>query len=119
MTETTPPPTFRERIEQARPDVAGRATGNEVKRKLALALRALRKERGLTQKDIEARSGLSQSMVSRLEAPTGALPNWETVTRYVAACDGHMLLGFSLQRIDEAAFLGRADAPRAVSAVAV
>lgn len=119
MMTTPAAPTFRKSVERARPDLAERARGNEVKRKLALALRALRKERGLTQKDMEARSGLSQSMVSRLEAPTGALPNWETVTRYVAACDGHMLLGFSLQRIDEAAFLGRDDAPSAVSAVAV
>lgn len=110
---------FRGRVEAARPDIAERARGHELKRKLALALRALRKERGLTQKDVEARSGLSQSMVSRLEAPTGGLPNWETVARYVSACDGHMLLGFSLERFDEAAFLGAGDDRGAVSAVAV
>lgn len=98
-------PSFRRRLEAARPDIAERAQGHDFKRKLALALRALRKERGLTQKDVEARSDLTQSMVSRLEAPTGALPNWDTVMRYVAACDGHMLLGFSLEAIDAAAFL--------------
>lgn len=115
----TGPASFRRRLEAARPDILERAKGNEFKRKLALALRALRKERGMTQKDVEGRSGLSQSMVSRLEAPTGSLPNWDTVMRYVAACDGHMLLGFSLARFDEAAFLGRGEDGAAVSAVAV
>ena len=114
-----PDPSFRERLRAHRPDVAERAQGNALKRKLALALRALRKERGLTQKDVEARSGLSQSMVSRLEAPSGSLPNWETVARYVGACDGHMLLGFSLERFDEAAFLDRGARGSAISAVAV
>jgi transcriptional regulator with XRE-family HTH domain len=114
---------FRGRLHAARPDIAERARGNEVKRKLALALRALRKERGMTQRDLEARSGLTQSMVSRLEAPTGSLPNWDTVLRYVEACDGHMMLGFSLGAFDEAALLRRrrgADpAGGLVSAVAV
>lgn len=114
-------PGFRDRLRAERPDIAARAQGHEVKRKLALALalRALRKQRGLTQKEVEARSGLSQSMVSRIEAPTGSLPNWETVMRYVAACDGHMLLGFSLERFDEAAFLDRGEDRSAVAAVAV
>lgn len=112
-------PDFRARLRAARPEIADLARGNEVKRKLALALRALRKERGLTQRDVEGRSGLSQSMLSRLEAPTGSLPNWETVMRYVTACDGHMLLGFSLGAFDEAAFLRRQDAPGVVAAVAV
>ncbi len=117
MTEAIEP-TFRERLEAARPDIVERAAANVFKRKLALALRALRKERRMTQKDVEARSGLTQSMVSRLEAPTGSLPNWDTVMRYVAACDGHMLLGFSLARFDEAAFVGGPE-EGVVSAVAV
>jgi transcriptional regulator with XRE-family HTH domain len=112
-------PSFRDRLRSVRPDIAERLPGNEFKRKLALALRALRKERGMTQRDVEGRSGLSQSMVSRLEAPTGSLPNWDTVMRYVAACDGHMLLGFSLERLDETVFLGRGEEGSAVSAVAV
>lgn len=121
MSETpqTTEPTFRDRLRGLRPDIAERGQGHEFKRKLALALRALRKERGMTQKDVEGRSGLSQSMVSRLEAPTGSLPNWDTVMRYVAACDGHMLLGFSLERFDEATFLGRGEEGSAISAVAV
>ena len=112
-------PSFRERLRARRPDIGERAEANALKRKLALALRALRRERGLTQKSVEARSGLSQSMVSRLEAPTGSLPNWETVARYVSACDGHMLLGFSLERFDETAFLGHGAQGSAISAVAV
>jgi transcriptional regulator with XRE-family HTH domain len=98
--------TLRSRLRDARPDIAERASGNEMKRKLALALRALRKSRGMTQRDVEARSGMTQSMISRLEAPAGALPNWETVLRYVEACDGHMLLGFSLDAFDEAKVVG-------------
>ncbi|MCB2054853.1 MAG: helix-turn-helix domain-containing protein [Geminicoccaceae bacterium] len=96
---------FRARLLEVRPDLAERVRDNEVKRKLALALRALRKERGLTQREIEARSGLAQSMISRLEAPSGPMPKWETIMRYVRACDGHMLLGFSLEAFDEEAFL--------------
>ena len=74
------------------------------KRKLALALRALRKEKGMTQKDIERNSTLTQPAISRLEAPTGSLPSWDTVMRYIEACNGHMLLGFSAHEFDEAAF---------------
>lgn len=108
---------FRDALRQARPEIAATAPGDGFKRKLALALRALRKGRGMTQRDVEGRSGLSQSMVSRLESPSGPIPNWETVMRYVEACDGHMLLGFSLDAFDEAAFL-REDAD-VIAAVAV
>lgn len=101
-----PESTFRDRLRAARPDIAERERRNEVKRKLAMALRTLRKRRGITQVELESRSGLAQSAISRLEAPTGALPQWDTVLRYVEACDGHMLLGFSLGEIDETAFRG-------------
>ncbi|QFS83451.1 Helix-turn-helix domain protein [Roseivivax sp. THAF40] len=111
---------FRSDLNRARPDIAEATRGHEMKRKLALALRALRKEKGLTQKDIEARSDLTQPMISRLEQPTGALPNWDTVTRYVEACGGHMLISFSGAKVDETAFLD-AQPPRAetVAAIAV
>lgn len=100
-----PKKSFRSKLHQLRPDVASEIKGNETKRKLALALRALRKEAGFTQKDIEHRSSLSQPVISRLESPTGSLPNWDTVTRYVAACKGHMLVGFSTKVFDEKAFV--------------
>lgn len=97
--------TFRSRLHELRPDVSREITSNELKRKLALAFRALRKEKGMTQKDVELNSTLTQPMISRLEAPTGSLPNWETVKRYVDACGGHMLVGFSAHEFDEEAFV--------------
>lgn len=96
---------FRSELHRLRPDVVEENRANELKRKLAMALRALRKKKGMTQKDIERKSDLTQPMISRLEAPTGSLPNWETVMRYVEACDGHMLVGFSGHEFDEAAFV--------------
>ncbi len=58
----------------------------------------------MTQQDVERKSTLSQPMISRLESPTGSLPAWETVMRYVTACDGHMLVGFGAHAFDEQAF---------------
>ena len=100
-----PSKSFREDILALRPEVAISVKENEEKRRLAFALRALRKEKKLTQKDIERKSDLSQPVISKLESPTGALPNWSTVMRYVEACEGHMLVGFSAHKFDEAAFI--------------
>ncbi|WP_143534876.1 hypothetical protein [Ruegeria meonggei] len=55
----------------------------------------------MTQKDIERNSTLTQPVISRLEAPIGALPNWDTIVRYIEACNGHMLVGFSAHKLDE------------------
>lgn len=101
---------FRDALRGAHPEVAGRAEAQAPKRELALALRALRMKQGLSQKEVEARSGLSQPVISRLEGPTGGMPNWDTVRRYVAACDAHMTLSFTTGGEDEA---------RVVSAVAL
>jgi len=116
-----PKKSFRSELRSRRPDIAEEIKGSELKRKLALALRALRKEKGLTQKDIEHRSKLSQPMISRLEAPTGSLPNCDTIMRYVDACGGHMLLGFSANEFDESDFVGASaeDQHEMVAAVAV
>jgi transcriptional regulator with XRE-family HTH domain len=112
---------FRSRVLEMRPDAAETRAADEMKRKLALALRALRKRQGLTQKDVETRSALSQPMISRLEAPTGPLPNWDTIRRYVEACGGHMLVGFGAQAFDERAFVtsGRRTTEEVVAAIAV
>lgn len=112
---------FRSDLRRRRPDMAEDIRGNELKRKLALALRALRKKKGLTQKEVEHRSNLSQSVISRLEAPTGSLPNWDTIMRYVKACGGHMLLGFSVNEFDEDDFVGASaeDQHDMISAVTV
>lgn len=115
-----PKNSFRADLHALRPDVLDETRRNETKRKLAMALRALRKQKGMTQKDVERNSTLTQPMISRLEAPTGPLPNWETVMRYVEACDGHMLVGFSGQEFDEADYVGdRSDGHDMVAAVAV
>ncbi|NDV50609.1 helix-turn-helix transcriptional regulator [Salipiger sp. PrR003] len=100
-----PNKSFKDEILTLRSDVAASVKENDEKRRLALALRALRKDKGLTQKDVEKRSNLSQPVISKLESPTGALPNWSTVTRYVEACEGHMLVGFSAHKFNEAAFI--------------
>lgn len=114
MTDTS----FRASLLKARPDIADRAAANDTKRKLALALRALRKRQDLTQRDIEHRSTLSQSLISRLESPTGPMPNFDTVMRYVEACGGHLILGFSLSKLDaDSYWQGSGD--QVVSAMAV
>ena len=100
-----PEKSFRTRVQELRPDVVREIEGNETKRKLALALRALRRKVGMTQKDVERKAGLSQPVISRLESPTGPSPNWDTVMRYIEACNGHMLFGLSTQSFDEAAFI--------------
>lgn len=67
---------------------------NRPKRELALTLRALRKAQGLTQAELAARAGLSQSHVSKLEAATGPMPEMETVRRYAGACGMAVQLDF-------------------------
>lgn len=112
---------FRSRVLARRPDLEADGEGHELKRKLAMALRALRKEKGVTQKEIEQRSTLTQPMISRLESPRGSLPNWDTVMRYVEACGGHMLVGFAANEFDERSFVKSKEhaAQGVVSAVAV
>lgn len=67
---------------------------NTPKRELALALRALRKRANLTQQQIAARSGLTQSRVSKMEAPNGPMPTTESLTRYAEACGSNLCIAF-------------------------
>jgi transcriptional regulator with XRE-family HTH domain len=67
---------------------------NRPKRELALTLRKMRNAKGYTQADVAARSGLSQSHVSKLEAATGSMPEIETVRRYAEACGMGLRLDF-------------------------
>ena len=73
--------------------------------RLGLADKAGRKARGLTQGQVSEASGLTQPMISKLEAPVGAIPQLDSVMRYVAACDGKLELDFALTDIDEAVSL--------------
>lgn len=79
-------------MDAARPEIAESLRDNAVKAKLALDLRRLRKQFGLTQKDVSKISGLTQPMVSRLESPTGNMPNSLTLLRYIKACGGHLAI---------------------------
>lgn len=85
--------TFRDKVRAKHPGIARRAQGHAVKRNLAFALRSIRKVKGISQKDIENHSGLAQAAVSRLEAPSGPLPNLETIRRYLDACDVDLDIG--------------------------
>lgn len=86
----TDKPTFRDKLRAARPDIAERAEGAEIKESLARSLRSIRKAKGIVQTQIEARAEMAQTAVSRLEAPRGALPNLDTVRRYLEACGVEM-----------------------------
>lgn len=68
------------------PNLAESYSRNDTKRELALLFRSLRKQAGLTQKELAARSGLSQSHISKMEAATGGLPEIESWSRYFHAC---------------------------------
>ena len=73
-------------ILEENPDLATSYSRNDTKRELALLFRSLRKQAGLTQIELAARSGLSQSHISKMEAATGALPEVESWSRYFHAC---------------------------------
>ena len=56
------------------------------RRKISLVLVGLRKQAGLSQKEVAARARWDKAFVSRLESATGGVPDAETVARYAAAC---------------------------------
>ncbi|RAH96956.1 hypothetical protein DLJ53_30215 [Acuticoccus sediminis] len=92
-------PSLRERLRAARPEVVEHQKANAHKREIAIQLRNLRDARGMTQKEVAEASGLTQSVVSRLEALTGPTPQMQSIERYVEACDGHMALVISSEEI--------------------
>ena len=53
----------------------------QFRKKLVLA----RKEAGLTQKDLEAKTGLAQRAISRLETDTGVSPSVRTLIKYLGS----------------------------------
>lgn len=67
---------------------------NTPKRELAMALRALRKHAGLTQQQVAARSGLTQSRVSKMETPTGPIATTASLNRYADACGSDFCIAF-------------------------
>lgn len=92
--------TFREKLREARPDLVAHQEKNARKRAIAVKLRALRDARGMTQADVAASAGMTQSMVARLEALSGPVPGLDSIDRYVAACGGQMALVISPDAIE-------------------
>ncbi|MBM9593301.1 helix-turn-helix domain-containing protein [Roseitranquillus sediminis] len=65
------------------------------KRRLALWLRAARREARLTQKALAERAGMSQPQISRMEDATGPLPDLSTIHAYLRGCGRVVLLSHS------------------------
>lgn len=56
------------------------------KRKFALLLAGIRKEAGLSQRDVANLAGWNKAFVSRLESAQGGIPDLDTLERYFRAC---------------------------------
>lgn len=67
-------------------DLAKAYDMSRAKREIALMLRELRRKSGLTQIQLAQNSGLSQSHISKMESPTGGLPEIESCAKYVHGC---------------------------------
>ncbi|MFC0199058.1 hypothetical protein [Paracoccus rhizosphaerae] len=71
-----------------------------------MALRAMRKSKQMSRTELRRASEelgrpLTKAMVSRLESPTAALPNLESVLRYAAACEAKVELSFLFKTADD------------------
>lgn len=93
-------PTFREKMATARPDVVARQAKNAQKAEIAIKLRTLRDTRGMTQQDVAQGSGMSQSVIARLEALTGPVPGLLSIEKYVTACSGYIDVVISPDKIN-------------------
>ena len=91
---------LRNALHLAHPQLAERQAKNVRKREIAVKLRALRDARGLTQEDVAASAGMTQSMVARLESLSGPVPSLASIERYVIACGGHFALLISDRQND-------------------
>lgn len=91
--------TLQTELRCAHPTLAGRQAQNARKRGIAVRLRALRDARGLTQDEVAAAAGMTQSMIARLEALSGSVPSLQSIERYVDACGGHLALLISDKEI--------------------
>ncbi|MGZ3217453.1 hypothetical protein [Paracoccus sp. T5] len=95
-----------ERMRSANPAGAALLDQHRAKADLAMALRAMRKTKQMSQSDLRHASEeldrpLTLSMISRLESPTAALPNLENVLRYAAACGAQAELSFLFKTADD------------------
>ncbi|MPQ95671.1 helix-turn-helix transcriptional regulator [Thioclava sp. JE_KL1] len=76
---------FRDKMLEARPEIAEREIEFRAKIDLAMQLRALRDAANLTQDQIAVRSGLSLKTVEACEALAGKMPEPADVALYRAA----------------------------------
>lgn len=93
------------RMRAAHPAGAALLDRHRVKADIALALRSVRKGKGMTQADVRRASAdlgrpLTPSMVCELEKPIAALPDLEHVVRYAAACGAQVELSFVFEEND-------------------
>ncbi|SFR00461.1 Helix-turn-helix domain-containing protein [Poseidonocella sedimentorum] len=91
---------LRSTLHRAHPKLAELQAKNARKREIAVKLRALRDARGLTQEEVAAAAGMTQSMVARLESLAGPVPSLASIERYVIACGGNFALRISDRQID-------------------
>lgn len=85
---------FLEEMRQANPAGAELLDRNSAKANIAMAARGMRASSKLTQTELSQRSGLTQAVISRIEAPTGSMPTIETLMKYVEGLGGHLGLLF-------------------------
>lgn len=93
------------RLRAAHPAGAALLDQNRAKADLALALRSVRKSKGMTAADVRHASAdlgrpLTASIVATLESPVAALPTLELVVRYAAACGAQVELSFVFREND-------------------
>jgi transcriptional regulator with XRE-family HTH domain len=85
--EKKPYVAVRERIFDEVPQTRELWDAAAAKRRLSGMLARIRKEAGLTQKDVAERAGWDKGFVSRLEGAAGGVPDAETVARFAQACE--------------------------------
>lgn len=95
-----------ERMRAANPAGAALLDKHQAKADLAMALRSVRKAKGMTPADLRRASEdlgrpLTLSVISELESPTAALPSLESSVRYSAVCGAQVELSFSFGPDDD------------------
>lgn len=85
---------FLNEMRKANPAGAELLDRNAAKANIAMVARGMRVAIQITQEQLSERSGLTQALISRIEAPTGSMPTIETLMKYVEGFGGHLGLLF-------------------------
>lgn len=75
-----------EQLRRESPKLERRLRENLPRHRLALALVAMRRLAGLTQKQVAAAMGRDQAYVSRMESSRGPMPRATSIEAYATAC---------------------------------